>query len=526
MRLLWHMVAKDLRRMAWPTGAWLIFIAATTWGFQAITLARRGNIEVEAATWASTRSIWSIVIVATQFVIAFVLVGVVVVEDPFTGTTAFWQTRPIRNTRLFAAKLLVAGLLFVVGPAVALTPVWLACGFSAGEVGHAAYNVMFWQVWLTVPAFAIALLTGTLRSFLLASLGLAVAHSLCGAYWPTKHWSEPMTLAIRHSRNVLIQYAIVPVTFAIALVQGLTRRVQIGWLLVGLWLVATLAVRVAWPWDITSEPHKAWPTAQIADERQVTASLTGAIVDGNQTAPLTVTVSGAPSGKLIAPITGYANLSNQRSDPHWINLERAGNLWAAEVASALVARGVLPPEPHWRMNISGMRAPRDFGAADSSGEVLLAEFRPRIVGEVPLELGASLREGSTRVRLAAVNIEEDSVAFLLEEHRASARSTLPQENGDHSGGLPDCYLVWNRTTGWIEPLTLRETGAMTMNGVQAILREGSFKLPAREIGNASSPVPVPDKSMALVIVRFEVDHHLTRPLVTSGVTNAPTPNTP
>ena len=113
-------------------------------------------------------------------IIAFVLVGWMVFEDSLAGTDVFWVTRPISGARLLAAKALGAALLFVLLPVAINVPWWLACGFSAGQIAHAAIPMAAEYSVIVVVGMGVASATTSFPRYFLWTIagisGLGIFH--------------------------------------------------------------------------------------------------------------------------------------------------------------------------------------------------------------------------------------------------------------------------------------------------------------------------------------------------------------
>ena len=140
MKLIWHIVRKDLARLTVPLGLWIGFVVVTTAWFGA------ASPPVSAATaesanllgwWINTMHGSGLAGVFLQATVGALLVAVLVLEDLPMGTVAFWLTRPASGMRLLVAKCAGAALFFAVMPALALSVMWLAFGFTARETGLA-----------------------------------------------------------------------------------------------------------------------------------------------------------------------------------------------------------------------------------------------------------------------------------------------------------------------------------------------------------------------------------------------------
>ena len=93
MKLVWHIIRKDIRRMAWAfvfwavTGSYLIF-------YRNVNIVDRSLLDN-----------LGIVSLFSAIALSFALIAAIVQEDGLTGSNEFWRTRPISPGRLLVAKL-------------------------------------------------------------------------------------------------------------------------------------------------------------------------------------------------------------------------------------------------------------------------------------------------------------------------------------------------------------------------------------------------------------------------------------
>ena len=169
MKLIWHIIRKDLVRDRWALGLWaLLFIGQVLIGVMA---ENPGHLGVEYFYRLQTGSIG---LVALQVVMGYILVTRFVHADPLIGTTVFWLTRPISPGRLLLAKVLGVSLVFALLPVLLFMPWWFYCGFGARDIFWSAVDAMGWQLLVIAPAFLVATVTDDLGRVLLWTLLLVI----------------------------------------------------------------------------------------------------------------------------------------------------------------------------------------------------------------------------------------------------------------------------------------------------------------------------------------------------------------
>ncbi len=161
MKLTWHIVIKDLRRLRLPLALWVCaFLLEFAVGLRLLN----GS----AFSFASFNDIqtFDLLLFAPRAAIGYLLVAALIFDDPLVGTTAFWPTRPISGARLMGAKLLAALLIFGLLPILVTLPWWLYCGYGGQQVLEASLDSLKFEAAPVAAGFMIAALTGTMAWFL------------------------------------------------------------------------------------------------------------------------------------------------------------------------------------------------------------------------------------------------------------------------------------------------------------------------------------------------------------------------
>lgn len=165
MNTVLHLVRKDLRRLAAPLALWLALVAGKALAlllYATSSLPWAGEWIGPAAAYAN----------GMEAVVGLLLVVMLVLEDAPTDTRAFWRTRPISGVCLLAAKAAGAALMVVALPLALLTPIWIAAGFDAREVGLAALDWTLLRGTLALAVLALAAAAGGWSQAVFGALGL------------------------------------------------------------------------------------------------------------------------------------------------------------------------------------------------------------------------------------------------------------------------------------------------------------------------------------------------------------------
>ncbi|HVZ63497.1 MAG TPA: hypothetical protein VG936_02830 [Lacunisphaera sp.] len=250
MKLIWHIVKKDIARERWALAVWaLLFVAQDLLGVYArLDLGQEGD-------WVTGLQLANAGLVFLQLVMAYVLVARWVHADPLIGSDLFWAARPISGGRLWAAKAAGVLLLFALVPVLLLLPWWLYCRFGPHDILWTAVDTVGWQLLVIGPAFLVASLTDDLGRVLLWTLllvnGLLSWIALLQVSLVSE-WSRAMGRvgsAMLFTRIWLCAVVLVAGGFLVAAHQFLTRRFGGSVILTVICLGLVALVGQAWPWN-------------------------------------------------------------------------------------------------------------------------------------------------------------------------------------------------------------------------------------------------------------------------------------
>lgn len=521
----WHIVRKDTRRLALPVAVWLAFQAgALAWFEQA-----PGFLASDVSTWLYGYGLWIEQIVIVQGLFGFVLVGVLMLEDPARGSDVFWRTRPISGARLLAAKGLAAGLMFVVAPVVVLLPLWLALGFSAGEAGGAALTLIRGQLGVMLLGLAAGSLAASLAQqvgLVILLFGLQTASNAAGAWLGGPRFeglnaNDPGYLLLTGTSWLLLA--------GVAGVQFLKHRRALSGVLLALTLPAFFLQGHGWaPRSDVMLP--------FALEREkgnpVLPERTGVVVDrirgqpGAELAAFGPPATGGPwldlrlptaeQGRAISiPVGAMGELSvagRERVPVAWLLKPSL----SADSVQTLASGQAGPGEVRWSVGLRrrGERAALlPSGPATFEGRAFLHAYRGRVMGTMPMREGARLTQGSNTLRIVALQMAE----------RGDASHRLILEERETTVGSSDGHTHRNRysfggRTSKLDAFVLQAGGAAYVLDAQDL---GAVVLSSVAVGGRRlilPNLPWPEIQQAtLVKVRFERTGRFAQDIRATGI---------
>ena len=503
MNLVWHIAKKDLRRLAIPVGVWLAFILIPTIAFRLAAPEIEGHAASTIDMWRGFFSIWSRLLEAIQLVIAFVLAGTLVLEDPIVGTSSFWATRPIHGGQLLAAKLLAALLLLVATPILLLMPVWLASGFGARDLVVAAWDV--------AARFGVELLFALMTAALARNLAQFLFFSILigGFFAATAILPAPIGRSIPQNawlaRESFVVVGALAAMGAILGHQFVTRRASRSWAIVGGALLAIVVIRCTWPTNFSGAATRLAPPRSDDHAADVSVDRTFTQHTRNSIPQLRGRTTWRPEG--------FAVPMSEWSRNGALSMRGSGG-WAAQ--AGLYALGFKSPETPLRWEL--VRWPQ--GETEFDGLLETWVVRTRVLGEMPVRVGAELVAGSSRTRILQLVYHEPQLDNIIVEERDTqqhlaetwSRSRSPREMRGVTGRerFVDAYVLVNRARGIVAPATMNDLATMRMNSLGILYRDVGVAWRAEQRGEPT-----------LVKVRFERERAFALPAQVHGVREVP-----
>ena len=252
MRLVWHIIWKDLRRMRWLLALWggVILLQYAAWR------AAAGELKVgsELGVTDLVIGLWVL-----PLVFAWLLVPQLLQDDPLRDPSAAWQTRPISGGRLLAAKVGGMVLMLCLWPSLMTVPWWLEFGFGFGEIVRAVAVNTFGMTLFTGLALMVAVITDGWARYIAWSIALEVGAALGWlllAVGVLENGEGTVSAAVLMTRASLA-CSLALVTAAIVVPwQFLTRRTAVGRGLVIAMVVGVALIVQFWPWTMAEVKTK------------------------------------------------------------------------------------------------------------------------------------------------------------------------------------------------------------------------------------------------------------------------------
>jgi hypothetical protein len=559
MKLTLNIVRKDFLRLRWiVAGAWAVTALKFALGWWLML----GPVP-EFSAWRELPKVVA-VLVALEAIMAWLLTGMLVLEDPLVGTEPQWRTRPIAGARLLGAKLIGALAMLGVPVLVFGVPWWVFHGFGMRDMVPAAALGLALQVGVILPSMWVASVVNCLARFvvwstvgvpMLMAIPLAMFAVLAqrmnqsgSVWWATG--AAGLTTALgavvvwqyRCGRNARRFVA----TAFVATALGAAGGGLAGWWLqsvgLGLWedrnATRVVGLRAAW---------KNTTVVDAVTAREPFARVVSHLVFQGQPADCTVDLGSAEhvwtwaNGQLIrqkgwgwasgAVRAGMLGLRPEELDDetqHWLEaqdkilserLRRPAGLVRAvpEAAAALTASTGVAVQPSIAAKLRTepsyyvMRTQLRISRAQSWFEV------PRIAGEQQAANGYRLRIAETTEQRNSVSIR------WVESHPAVNDFSIDANYGWMRALRSPDYVGVDRETGRLVPIRGDISASVMVAGVLVQARSSEVVGP-RVVRNGKWTVVDPEwaRRMRIMLVGWEEVARITREVtIDSFIADAP-----
>jgi hypothetical protein len=242
MNLVWHIIRKDVRRVAW---------VLLVWALTGAYLIAYKNMEI------IQRSVWDnlgIVSLITHGALCLALIAAIVQEDGLNGVNEFWRTRPIAPGRILTAKLILVLTFFMVVPSLIVASQRIL--FAGRSVGF-GWGDLLVPLALGVGVLAcaaVAACTKDLGQYFLGGLAcLMLGYSL--GFWfaslaPAELLQGQPALEVTKTRVIIIFALTGVVSAGVLSNQYFTRRTALSTGAIAGTIVVLALVAAFWRWPL------------------------------------------------------------------------------------------------------------------------------------------------------------------------------------------------------------------------------------------------------------------------------------
>jgi hypothetical protein len=410
MKLVWHIIKKDLRALRWPLVVWVALIAAKL-GVGLILLTSNATADLQLFNLLDGL----VRILAALEVLGVVMVAALIHQDMLMGSTAFWATRPISRGRLLTAKLLGLGIIFGVIPVLVTLPWWLACHLGLWDIAGAAVETLGIHFLVVLLGLLLAVVTDGLGRFLLWTLALVAAipltAAIIGSHFARVDAVIPADLAT--TRTVVVAgVALLGISVVVAH-QFLTRRTWRSVSGIGATGATILMIALWWPWSwgintqwenhLAENARRSWPLGE--EPPGLTFSTTHAEIRRHA------------DGKPDRPVQLWVNCQVQGVPANQRLVHTMANNYTLRWTDGMAAEGWA-----WFRSDRGLLGMNSLQILDQPSEETTRSVDLVAIQNIPAQIGTRLWQESAVYSLEA--------RFTLVE--AGARERLPLTPGPRS----------------------------------------------------------------------------------------------
>jgi hypothetical protein len=456
--MIWHILKKDLRRLAVP-------LAVSTALLTALTVLDAWRYDYQAGLAETVLNL----LVPLSWA---VLIALAVQLEPLTSDTAFWLTRPYRRTSLLLAKVAFAVLVVHIPLAVSHAAILSSHGFAPWH-GELWWKQITVAAAVTVPSLAIASVTSTLAGF----GWCAIAGGACALLLDA-------TLVGR--RYPWVQADWMPVALALAfLAAGAVCLVALQYARRTLWTgrIAGLGVALGAILAFSYLPRDFTSALQCSVESDLRSAVEVRFQpEGRVQAPVMAGRADRVPFALPVSVSGLEGVRHVWSDQLWVRLSgRNGRSWETRRDLGLDRRASLAFNLEQGLSVQSIVPDKSFVESAAGAPVRIegrAALRP--VRALPEKVLPSLFPqtdvpglGRCSATLDATQFGSEMLKLVCESPAPIARLLQvrmedPETGREWRQRLGDSAAMAMTTIAWLSPLNRRQTFLHTVQKESAL----------------------------------------------------------
>jgi hypothetical protein len=379
---------------------------------------------------------------------------------------------------------------------------------------------------ISAAAFALASVTATSGQFLVRWMGAVILVPVYTGYGLGLFASrkDEISVGVYETRFWLVLALLLLTPLVMMVHQFLTRRTRRSALIFCAGLLLLIPVKLGWNWDLSPLllrfASRNIPNAMAADP-QVKFVANGLVVtaDGQDPALVNYRWNGVITGVSAGE---YVRLKSAQGD----SLTQDNASRRAVRFQFTAGRQDAPPERSVRA-VAGLPVPETLPQSwvieSSKAEPGLFQvtlhaslMRGRVLGEMPLRVGAEVRAGSSFTRITSIERVEDRVVVSLEERDAWPSFKVGLYSNRNNPSLrntrpsADAFVLLDRSRTYEQLPVMRDIGTVQANSLLVGRRELTITPPTRTVDGVEQEVPGWEETAVIVKARFMPDHLLVR----------------
>lgn len=436
MNVIAHIFRKDVRHLRWLLAAWFVMVILQTGLLASGVAAWRNDAALQVAM-----SILGMLVPMLKWVLLIVLVPLLIQDEPLTGHTAFWFTRPIGRADLLKSKARFLAWLIVLPPVLAEFSTLVYYRVAPGDLAIALPEMLWEAVIGLLPVVALAAVTSNFARYAIAGVSLYVGLAVVSFLWQMVRMFTDMEgmmalmaqPTLQTSRSLVVGALTLVLVGAAIVHQYLTRRTRRTVLLLVGYGLASVAVSQLWPWDFMDAPAAATPEAAALDGTPVSIE-SRHVSDASSLRPgqkRQKDVDAAVTCDRLPP-AHFATLKTVRSrlvfsDGQSAAYEsRHGEINYAAGPDEAALADVLKPaqlvvESRSVYNRSGtlLRLPTDqydqyrYDQGELTADVVMRLQRYEVLARLPLRAGEEVKQGTTAITISDVLKNDGGCTVVL-----------------------------------------------------------------------------------------------------------------
>jgi hypothetical protein len=470
MKTFWHVLKKDLRRLAIPFGLWALLLGFNS--FLSLNLPTDNSAVSHPTPLLATETFSGIVL---YWILTVILSAWIVLEDPPKGTASFWLTRPFARRGVAAEKLFCLSIIVAL-PLLVQVVIWHSSGAGWHSLLLASLSRFLNTAFVPFAVAALAVTAESFGQFAINGILILIGAGLVAATTTAVMQTHRVTGTGQASfSSATLSASVAAFDLLLTLVIGLgivwwrylRRHARFVVAVVSIGALIPLVTPLYWRWDFLRDWRESrWHVLfQPISESGLHFTMDAAEAPSSDTTPewaySAVEITKDASGNVVVPyqlsriaLTWPGGESTSLGAGMNRPATAPGQYEPSALAKALAPSIILnlshPGVTHFMIHslTPAIRERLARERATVHGQVAGLMQRYEIAGELPLTAGAKRSWGSRDVEIDSSSTSELGTTLLLREGFASSlfATALNPEGPVHAGELTVTATTGGRVT--------------------------------------------------------------------------------